>query len=57
MTKTNIQHDRVFDFLYAIAVIDSFGVENERSDTKIFGPRYIVNAVLSRVNRVVENTI
>lgn len=57
IAETNIQHDWVPDFLRAVAVIDTFGVENERADTKVFGPRHIVDTVLFRVNRVVENSI
>ena len=57
IAETNIQHDWVPNFFRADAVIDTLCVENERADTKVFGPRHIVDTVLLRVNRVVENSI
>ena len=57
IAETNIQHDRVPNFFCGDAVIDTFGVENERADTKVFGPQHIIDAVLKWVNRVVQNSI
>ena len=57
IAETNIQHDWVPNFFRADAIINTFGVENERADAKVFGPRHIVDTVLSCVDRVVENSI
>lgn len=57
VAETNVQNDWVSNFICADAVVDAFGVENERANAKVLEPRHITDAVLLWVDGIVQNSI